>query len=393
VSARAREGLLRVGLIGGSDRIRARVAAVVERLGRGAVVLVEPPAAEVLLVDLDGPGAAGAWAAHRIRAPAVPAVLLASDAGRLVPGFRGLVKPLAPVHLLAELHAARADAAAQAEPPPAEGQTPAGAPLEETVALARSAGGEPLTERLDPRGFSSEPRLATELCGDLEDVDLDDSSAVARLFLPVEAHLLGVVRLAAEEAGRAGTGWTLQVPGGSLRGTPVGGPVYSTLPSHGIRDLCHRELPSASRRAALAPDGPAALGARQSAAAWESLEAFLWQAALWTYRGRLPSGTAVHGRVYLARWPNLTRLAEVPHGVRIAALWLAQPVSLAFTARTLSVRQRYVFAFYGAAHAVGLAGQARRASDHLFEAVAVRPGEDRRLLTGMVARLRGLVGG
>jgi hypothetical protein len=128
-------------------------------------------------------------------------------------------------------------------------------------------------------------------------------------------------------------------------------------------------------------------------ATWDSVDGFLWQAALWTYQGRLPAGTAVHGRVYLARWPNLTRLVEVPHALRVAALWLAQPVSPAFTAQALAIRQRYVFAFYGAAHALGLAGQARRASDYLFEPAVFGAAGDRRVLSGVVSRLKGLVSG
>ncbi len=47
-------------------------------------------------------------------------------------------------------------------------------------------------------------------------------------------------------------------------------------------------------------------------------------------------------------WPTLTRLASIPHALRIAALLYDHPYPLADAARLLGIEQRYVFAFYSA---------------------------------------------
>ncbi len=400
---------LRVGIVGATDRGRERFAALFEGLGEGACVLVEPPAAEVLLVDLDQEGARAAWQTHHLRAPGVPVLLLCSDPARAPAGHRCLAKPVAPAMLLAELAGLRAAAGAGSlrPPPPSPPRArerrarPVGeggdgahavwhAPWESTVALA-PRGPDPLTERLDPTALGAETPSATDLCGDAEDVDLSDPAAVARLFVPAEDRLLGACRMAAARASGSGGTWVIRLGERAIRVEDAGGAVRTDLPRQALRELCQCErLAEPARVEPLAPDAPRGHSAERTS--WESAEAFLWQVALWTYRGRLPAGTAVHGRVYLARWPNLTRIAEVPHAARVASLWLAQAVSLAFTVEVLAVPQRYVFAFYGAAHAVGLAGQARRASDHLFQPEPPGPADSRPLLAGVSARLRGLVG-
>lgn len=84
------------------------------------------------------------------------------------------------------------------------------------------------------------------------------------------------------------------------------------------------------------------------------VENFLWLAALAAARGRVPVGTDLHAPVGLKHWPNFTRLEPIPHAMRIAALWLEQPTGLLETAARLHIPQRYVFAFYSAAHAIGL---------------------------------------
>jgi hypothetical protein len=411
---------LRVGVIGAAPRVREHFAALFDGPGRRRYVLVEAPAAEVLVVDLDGEEAEAAWSAHRAQAPQTPTLLVGSDPGRFPAGARSLSKPLAPSGFLAALAALRFALTAGESPPrghpvgaeatellpgryggpggaaPTLRETPgpAATETEDTLALGLPSPPEPLTERLDPRHLNRDPPLARDLCGESEDLDLDGPHLANRLFLETEGHLLGVARRAAAQARASGGGWRLRLGDAWVRGTAGGGPVYASLTPTALRELCRTELPEVASDPLPAAGVPVRPGPDVLfGASWESLEAFLWQTALWTYRGRLPAGTAVHGRVYLARWPNLTRLAEVPHAIRVAALWLAQPVSLAFTARALGIPQRYVFAFYGAAHALGLAGQARRASDYLFEPAVLGAVEDRRVLSGVVSRLKGLVGG
>jgi len=405
---------LRVGVIGATDRVRERFRALFEGTGRGACLLVDLPAAEALVVDIDQEGAWAECEAHRLRAPKTPVILIGADPRRCPPGYPYLAKPIVPKRLLSELAALREALAmagdegpargdmlqptTEAQPPAFDSSGSSGSAIprppgcESTVTLAPRGGADPLTDRVGSAPLGADTADAAEYCGHADDVDLGDPARVARFFLSVDDRLLGACRAAVSRTNASGSPWCVRVAGGVIRPEAAGGPVHCNLAAHTLRDLCDAQGADQFVVEPAAP--PAERGERQGPARqpWDSTEAFLWQVALWTYRGRLPSGTAVHGRVYLTRWPNLTRLAEIPHALRIAALWLAQPVSLAFTVDMLGIPQRYVFAFYGAAHAAGLAGQARRAADHLFESELGMRAESRHLLAGVAARLRGLVG-
>jgi hypothetical protein len=117
----------------------------------------------------------------------------------------------------------------------------------------------------------------------------------------------------------------------------------------------------------------------------QPLENFLWRVALWTARGRLPKGTDLHKDVILLHWPNFTRLIVTPYALKISALWIAQPHSLLTTAQVLNIPQRYVFAFYSAAHALKLAFVDRRTTPR---AAKLTPNEKRSLFQRILARLR-----
>ncbi len=97
------------------------------------------------------------------------------------------------------------------------------------------------------------------------------------------------------------------------------------------------------------------------------IDTFLWKIALWSSRGRIPSDTELSTPVYLCHWPNLTRLDNIPHAPRIAALLISAPDTLCHIAEKLKIPQRYVFGFYSASHALGLSANARRQVDSLFK--------------------------
>lgn len=102
-----------------------------------------------------------------------------------------------------------------------------------------------------------------------------------------------------------------------------------------------------------------------------NMESFMWLITLWSSRGRLPKGTSLTEPVYLMQWPNLTRLAPIPHAVRIAALLYKQPRTLPDIAQQLGIEQRYVFAFYSACKSIGLSNVSRREVDKIF--IAEKP--------------------
>lgn len=84
------------------------------------------------------------------------------------------------------------------------------------------------------------------------------------------------------------------------------------------------------------------------------LEAFIWTTSLLTAQGRLGRGVDVNQKVALKHWPNMTRLEQFPHVMRIAALWHQRPGTLFEIAKALNVPQRHVISFYTAASTLNL---------------------------------------
>jgi len=84
------------------------------------------------------------------------------------------------------------------------------------------------------------------------------------------------------------------------------------------------------------------------------LDDALWRAGLLSAAGRLPIDLDLSRPVYLKYWPNLTRVAPIPHAARVAALWSARGASITETAQTLGIAQRHVIAFYNGALALDL---------------------------------------
>lgn len=119
-------------------------------------------------------------------------------------------------------------------------------------------------------------------------------------------------------------------------------------------------------------------------------EALLWKLAAWASRGRLPEGAALDRAISLSRWPNLTRLMRLPHGVRIASLWFSEPVSLRATAVLLDLSYRDVFQFYSACLQLGLIQEHRRhvSANSLNGSSATRRGYLGRVMS-YLNRLRG----
>lgn len=85
----------------------------------------------------------------------------------------------------------------------------------------------------------------------------------------------------------------------------------------------------------------------------------------------------------------MTRLLLFPNAMRIAALWIAQPISLLETARHLRISQRFVFSFYSAAVAIGLTQPVRNSENLLVESPQLQPARRHGLLRRILDRLRG----
>ena len=95
------------------------------------------------------------------------------------------------------------------------------------------------------------------------------------------------------------------------------------------------------------------------------MDAFIWQMAVWTSKGRYPVSINITKPLYLKYWPNFTQLMVIPHSLRIAALLITTPRSAINIADSLEIDSQYVFMFISATNAIGLLGQASRQEDEI----------------------------
>lgn len=391
---------LRVDVIGADRRLLDGLQSAFIGRGRSRYLIVNATVAEALIVDLSDEVSAALWADYRREFPGRPTVVL-SQAPVMVPdGCELLLKPLDLDRLFEVLDGIRAglqpDRFPRAAPPGHRLPEATALALRDTGAGAQDADATtPLPARRAPAAAESTRPRGTEdtvvedwtqatdrshtvildevrptdglsnidLMGDRADRSLDELEADPGLYLATGPYLLASFQSALKAAVVARSPTRLDYQGYAMLIDPATDRVHHRAGSQALVRLCEQPVSSADIEVvtATAP-GPKASGWKP-----ESVTATLWRMALWTYRGRLPQQTDVQSRMYLAQWPNFTRLLPLPNALRIAALWTEQPMPMTFTAEALRIPQRNVFAFYSAAYTIGLSGQARRSSDRLFQ--------------------------
>lgn len=101
----------------------------------------------------------------------------------------------------------------------------------------------------------------------------------------------------------------------------------------------------------------------------ESRESFLWWLAAEICANKRPFGIGADQRVFLRRWPDLTRLKRLPHAVPIAALLLRQPMRLDDVANSLAIPLQDVHTVAACCQMTGLLETAKRETDYLIQPV------------------------
>ncbi len=226
------------------------------------------------------------------------------------------------------------------------------------------------------------------ICGAFPDIDPADPDAVARISLSTRDTFLEKISRAVSEARTKAQALLLAVgTDATVYIDSQRGQVASGLSDEQLRILCGTSFRDDQTRQRVCNPGTLDKVIARDGINCEECDAFLWNLALWTYRGRIPAGTDLDQRVYLRYWPNLTRLMKVPNAMRVAALWSEKSLTLPFTAEALGVPQRHVFAFYSAAFRLGLAGPAKRQSDSLIALDSVRATRERGYLSRVMGRL------
>lgn len=195
-----------------------------------------------------------------------------------------------------------------------------------------------------------------QLCGDHED---GKTAADISLFTP-ENYLLPHILEALQRC--QDTQQTVQIkfaPWDYALLMPKTRLAYCTLDtqSAAFAALCNNPLQTEQIELHIPTDAELLQLEQRAADAPEStldLEAFVWVSSLLTARGCLARNVDAERKISLKHWPNLTRLEQFPHIMRIAALWQQRPASPLEIASALAVPQRYVFAFHTAANALNL---------------------------------------
>jgi len=196
-----------------------------------------------------------------------------------------------------------------------------------------------------------------DLCGDREDVDLDNCGSCEDLFYQVENSFQGVVEQACRLAVTEQTPVLLTARREHSMFDPEGGEMRTTIRERALAELCRGEVGHDQTATAM-------MAHDEAHEYWKNqritrsyrcpVDAFIWLTALLSSRGRLPEGTDLRQLVRLGQWSHLTRLTPTPHSLKTVALWSAGETSLHDTPARLGIPQRYVFAFYSAALAVGM---------------------------------------
>ncbi|WKJ89160.1 hypothetical protein QZJ86_14145 [Methylomonas montana] len=122
---------------------------------------------------------------------------------------------------------------------------------------------------------------------------------------------------------------------------------------------------------------------------FQDMHAFIWKLAIWTSKGRFPIGLDIQRPVFLARWPNFTRLVITPDALRIAALLVEAPRTPLEVASLLQISPQYVFAFISACHAIGILRQSERQADMVITAEPTKKPKNEGLLSKILSKLRG----
>lgn len=243
---------------------------------------------------------------------------------------------------------------------------------------------------LDERGFG-------EYIGSLKDIDPTDPTEVRAAQYDPKRYLQGYLQSAYKTAMHRqsalclNTGWKpitilpqtkevlVDADDQQLRS-------FCLVPVHSISDLDFTDATAGIMT--ISAVNPDSLNENKHGADnRQRMDTLMWKVALWTSAGRIPEDIDLHRPVYLRNWPNLTRLLVFPNAMRIAALLSEQPRSLLDIADTLQIRQQYVFAFFSAARALGLADQATRQSENLIAPPPVEPRKNAGVLKKILQRL------
>ena len=355
---------MKVCLMEMDDRTRQSMTLVLSHRGDDAIVLSDVESADIAVLDLDHENAPQAFRTIQARRPALLAIGLTAKPDLVHADIEILRKPISASRLL------------EAIQKQAGHETPAAKVLAAGAAAALGARTESARRR---------PENTTALAHDKKTFDPG-------------SYLLGTLMEAAVEAERRDAVAVISFYGDRVILTdPRNGVIRTNLSSSQARGfaLSSMEADAAAASATVGLQRPrveyvtrADADSRYTGKTYSvPQEMFMWTLGAMTSRGRLSSTCSPEERVYLRRWPNLTRISHTANEMRIVAYWVRQAISPQEIAAALGVSEREVFGVYTAACAAGLAGKARREADGIWEAPPVAEPRERGLFSSILDRL------
>ncbi|MCI0655085.1 MAG: hypothetical protein L0Y38_09765 [Methylococcaceae bacterium] len=372
-----RNGPLRIHVRGMDDRSLSTFKLFLQGPCRNQAVPVDEQTAEVTLIDLDGLNAFEVFERERARFPGRP--LMVSSLRRTdLSGTITVSKPINAPGMMAAIAEAKAMLSAGASPADTHREKiPHGKPETDRDADVRDR--VPAIQERKPK-VRIEPRRSTHqtamllderaystYVGAVADININDPHQVAKAHYDKRKYLQAYVESAVKLARSRKRILQLNCGWQPITIFPHSNEVwidaddrqtraFCVVPIHSILDL---DVVGAdlNPRSIISPISPDRINADRDPGKFQSIDAFVWKVALWTSNGRVPEGIQLDQPVHLDRWPNLSRFVNIPHSLRIAALLIEAPMTLIEIAKTLNIRQQYVFSFFSAAMALGLAGQ------------------------------------
>jgi hypothetical protein len=395
-------------------------------------ILVGNMEADVSIIDMDSYNGAKIYAEQREQYPQRPLILLSLEMRHEVaPGVIYVKKPVQIQSMLSALDEVSAWLARRASPATAEAMAPSRILVQQAAALKQAekaavevpkpppvesisqrlaeppvpppkAASIALAEREESKSANQAAMLLDErgfgdYIGSLKDIDPSNPVEVTAAQYDPKRYLQGYLQSACKTALtkncvlRLNTGWK------TITIFPQSREIWVDADDHQLRSFCLVPVHSISELGfsetgseimTISPASSVKLKEDgRDPSKVQRMDALIWKVALWTSAGRIPDDIDLNRPVYLRNWPNFTRLLVFPHAIRIAALLSEQPRSLFNVAETLNIRQQYVFAFFSAARALGLADQTVRQSENLIAPPAIEPKKNAGLLRKILQRL------
>lgn len=237
--------------------------------------------------------------------------------------------------------------------------------------------------RLDERNFY-------EYVGTVDDIDLDDPRQLVNAHYNPHDYFQGYLQSAMNLSRGKGqsflvkTRWCPVVLFGGSQEVWLDASDSELSTFAGLR-LRHKTM---TTKLTISPIDPNKMDFGRAMDKFQSMDGFLWKLACWTSKGRYPQEIDYNMPVYLKNWPNFTRLLITPHALRIAALMIKGPRTMANIAETLSIKPQYVFVFISAVSALGYAKQVRRSADTLVKPPDIQKSKGPGLLGRIMSKLR-----